>query len=75
MPLLLLRSIGEKHSYQSDVARLLDIIINNLYSRKEIFLRASAAQRLGGSPGAKMPPSHLSVILLSSRRRAHLERL
>ncbi|KAJ7591081.1 Hsp90 protein-domain-containing protein [Mycena floridula] len=31
--------VKEKHNYQSDVARLRKIVINSLYSHKEIFLR------------------------------------
>lgn len=30
---------GEKHEFQADVARLMDIIINSLYTNKEVFLR------------------------------------
>ncbi|KIY49180.1 heat shock protein Hsp90 [Fistulina hepatica ATCC 64428] len=31
--------LREKHDYQSDVARMREIVINSLYSHKEIFLR------------------------------------
>jgi len=30
---------AEKHNFQSDVARLRKIVINSLYSHREIFLR------------------------------------
>lgn len=30
---------GESHSYQADFGRVMDIIVNSLYSKKEIFLR------------------------------------
>ncbi|ORM42016.1 Endoplasmin [Babesia sp. Xinjiang] len=30
---------GESHTYQADFARVMDIIVNSLYSNKEIFLR------------------------------------
>lgn len=30
---------GEKHSYQAEVSRLLDLIVHSLYSHKEVFLR------------------------------------
>lgn len=30
---------GEKHAYQAEVSRLLDLIVHSLYSHKEVFLR------------------------------------
>ncbi|KAK1443563.1 heat shock protein Hsp90 family protein [Babesia gibsoni] len=30
---------GESHNYQADFARVMDIIVNSLYSKKEVFLR------------------------------------
>ncbi|CDR94273.1 heat shock protein 90, putative [Babesia bigemina] len=30
---------GESHTYQADFARVMDIIVNSLYSKKEVFLR------------------------------------
>nr|AGY56138.1 putative heat shock protein 90 [Babesia orientalis] len=30
---------GESHTYQADFARVMDIIVNSLYSNKEVFLR------------------------------------
>ncbi|KAH9332064.1 hypothetical protein KI387_004172 [Taxus chinensis] len=30
---------GEKHEYQAEVSRLLDLIVHSLYSHKEVFLR------------------------------------
>ena len=30
---------GERHHFQAEVSRLMDIIVNSLYSKKEIFLR------------------------------------
>ncbi|MCO5593875.1 hypothetical protein L7F22_047894 [Adiantum nelumboides] len=31
--------VGETHSYQAEVSRLLDLIVHSLYSHKEVFLR------------------------------------
>jgi molecular chaperone HtpG len=33
------KTAGETHAFQAEVAKLLDIVINSLYSEKEIFLR------------------------------------
>ena len=30
---------GEKHEFQAEVSRLMDIIINSLYTDKQVFLR------------------------------------
>eukprot|EP01022_Parablepharisma_sp_SALTPOND_P004429 TRINITY_DN120270_c3_g1_i1.p1 TRINITY_DN120270_c3_g1~~TRINITY_DN120270_c3_g1_i1.p1 ORF type:complete len:937 (-),score=164.49 TRINITY_DN120270_c3_g1_i1:2525-5335(-) len=38
-PLILVQEQGEKHSFQADIARLMDIIVNALYTHKEVFLR------------------------------------
>lgn len=32
-------TVGETHSYQAEVSRLLDLIVHSLYSHKEVFLR------------------------------------
>jgi heat shock protein beta len=34
-----LEAKGEKHEFQAEVGRLMDIIINSLYSQKEVFIR------------------------------------
>ena len=33
------RSGGQKYQFQAEVHRLMDIIINSLYSNKDVFLR------------------------------------
>lgn len=35
----LLQGLGEKHQFQAEVSRLLNLIINSLYSKRDIFLR------------------------------------
>ena len=32
-------STGERHEFQAEVSRVLDIVVNSLYSKREVFLR------------------------------------
>ena len=68
---------AKNHKFEADTGKILDIVINSLYSQKEIFIRelisnASDAldkRRYLSSTDAKMSSSDASKIIISSNKK------
>ena len=72
-----LKMSAKNHKFEADTGKILDIVINSLYSQKEIFIRelisnASDAldkRRYLSSTDAKMSSSDASKIIISSNKK------